>query len=377
MKVLFCDNSLYSLINFRGDIINSYVEANWEVVLLAPLDFDYIPNHNNIRYIEIQLSRTGLNPFRDLKYFCTLSSIYKKERPDYIFHYTIKPNIYGTVAATLLHIRSTSMITGLGYVFNSINLGGVIARFMYRIAMSFPEHIIALNQHIVDLLIEKHISTVDKIILLSGGEGVNLSLFGMRTDSKRNDNKTIFLMIARILYDKGYSEYVNAARIIRNEFPDVKFLLLGSLDYDYPNHVPKEVLKKDVEDGAIEYLGFQQNVRDIINKCDCIVLPSYHEGLSRVLMEALAMQKPIITTDIPGCRETVDPDRNGYIVKAHSVESLADGIRKFLALSEDERKQMGIYGRRKAEKEFDVKNVIAVYKKITDRLQTNQDNHHE
>ena len=176
----------------------------------------------------------------------------------------------------------------------------------------------------------------------------------------------------------GQIEVVHAAKEIKAAYPQTEFRLLGNVDESYPNFVPASVVRNDDEVGYINYLGFKSDVTTSLYEADCIVHPSfYNEGLSRVLMEALAMQKPIITTDIPGCRETVDPDRNGYIVKAHSVESLADGIRKFLALSEDERKQMGIYGRRKAEKEFDVKNVIAVYKKITDRLQTNQDNHHE
>lgn len=379
MKVLFCDNSLRSLLNFRGDIINSYAQDGWKVVLLAPFDCDYSPQNDNIKYIEISLSRTGQNPFYDLKYWVKLLSIYKQERPDYIFHYTIKPNVYGTLAATCLRIRSTSMIAGLGHVFNSNRIGSLIARFLYQYALAFSDYIIVLNQHIEDVLIEKHISPKRKLVLLSGGEGVNLSVFdSMYINKQKLSKKTVFLMIARLIYDKGYKEYVDAAKIIKNEYHDVEFLLLGNFDYNHPNHVPETIVRHDSDEGIIKYLGFRRDVREIIKNSDCIVHPSfYNEGLSRVLMEALAMQKPIITTDIPGCRETVDPGRNGYIVKAHSAESLADGIRQFLALSKDEREQMGIYGRRKAEKEFDVKNVIAVYKKITDRLQANQDDRHE
>ena len=177
--------------------------------------------------------------------------------------------------------------------------------------------------------------------------------------------KTVFLMVARVLYDKGYTEYVEAARIVRKEYPDAEFHLLGSVDTAYPNHVPEEVIKKDHAERIIHYLGYASNVRPIMQTADCIVLPSYHEGLSRVLIEALAMGKPIITSDIPGCRETVEEGRNGYLVPPRNIEALASAFRRFLSLSSEERKSMGSYGRMKAEREFDVKDVIAVYRKIT------------
>ena len=177
--------------------------------------------------------------------------------------------------------------------------------------------------------------------------------------------KTVFLMIARVLYDKGYQEYVDAARIIRQEHPDVEFWLLGKIDEEYPNHVPGSVVDADHSAGIICYKGFTPDVKPIEKEADCIVLPSYHEGLSRVLIEALAMHKPIITTDISGCKETVEDGRNGYLVPPRNVDALVKAIRKFLNLSQEERKAMGDYGRKKAEREFDVKNVIAVYREIT------------
>lgn len=182
--------------------------------------------------------------------------------------------------------------------------------------------------------------------------------------------KTIFLMIARILYDKGYQEYIAAAKIIKKEYPKVEFQLLGSIDEAYPNHVPESVVLKDCKDGTINYLGYKTNVRPIIQASDCIVLPSYHEGLSRVLIESLAMSKPIITTDIPGCRETVDQGKNGYLVPPKNVPALVEAIQNFINLPEIDKHLMGEYARIKVEKEFDVKNVIAVYKKITEQYLT-------
>ena len=175
----------------------------------------------------------------------------------------------------------------------------------------------------------------------------------------------IFLMIARILYDKGYAEYVNAAKTIHQKYPDAEFQLLGSIDIQYPNHVSENTVMEDNNNGTINYLGVSTDVCSIIKKADCIVLPSYHEGLSRVLIEALAMGKPIITSDIPGCRETVEEGMNGYLVPSKNSEALADAFNRFISLSDIERQKMGVYSRKKAEKEFDVKNVIAIYRKIT------------
>lgn len=174
-----------------------------------------------------------------------------------------------------------------------------------------------------------------------------------------------FLMIARVLYDKGYAEYVNAAKIIHKKYPKTQFQLLGSIDKQYPNHVSENTVMEDNNNGIINYLGVSTNVCPIIKEADCIVLPSYHEGLSRVLIEALAMGKPIITSDIPGCRETVDEGMNGYLVTPKNSEALANAFNRFILLSDYERSKMGKYSREKAEKEFDVKNVIKIYREIT------------
>ena len=173
-------------------------------------------------------------------------------------------------------------------------------------------------------------------------------------------------MIARLLYDKGYREYVEAARIIKEHYKDVVFLLLGDIDESYPNHVPREIVAQDVASGLITYLGYQSNVRDIIKQSDCIIHPTfYNEGLSRVLMEALAMSKIIIATNIPGCCETVDPGMNGFLVPPQDIRALVDAIIEFINLTEDQKKMMQKYARAKAEREFDIVNVIKEYRKIT------------
>lgn len=176
-KIIFCDNSLRELINFRGEIINDYARNGHKVILIAPINSDYSLKEPNIRIIPIEINRSGMNPFSDLKYFLKLLAIYRREKPDYIFHYTIKPNIYGSIAAKISKTPSTAMIAGLGYVFTDNSLGSKIARFLYRFSMRFPEKVLILNKYNREVLIEKKIASDEKIILLKGGEGVDLTKF--------------------------------------------------------------------------------------------------------------------------------------------------------------------------------------------------------
>lgn len=177
MKIIFSDNSLRELINFREEVILDYANGGHHVVLIAPVNQNYSPENQNIKVIPIKINRSGMNPFADLKYLMTLLSIYRKERPDYIFHYTIKPNIYGSIAAKISGIPSTAMIAGLGYVFTNKGIGSRIARMLYRFAMRFPEKVLVLNEYNRDVLISRKIVASEKIILLKGGEGVNLAKF--------------------------------------------------------------------------------------------------------------------------------------------------------------------------------------------------------
>lgn len=330
-------------------------------------DREYNWNFANIKYLPIALHRTNTNPINEVRYFLNILMIYLKEKPNYIFHYSIKPNIYGTLAAKLCRIPSTAAITGLGYMFADNGIGAMFARILYKFAMLFSEHVMVLNKSNSQYLQDLGIVPSSKIILLSGGEGVDLMRF--RPSGKENNGEhIIFLMVARPLYDKGYSEYVVAAKKIKERYDNVEFQLLGPIDLVYPNHVPKDVIMKDHNEMIINYLGASSNVIPIIEKASCVVLPSYHEGLSRSLMEAIAMGKPVITTDISGCRETVEDGRNGYLVLPKDAASLKNAFENFIHLSNEERIEMGKYGRTKAEREFDIKKVIEVYKGITDAV---------
>lgn len=176
-KILFCDNSLRELINFREDVINSYAKDGYDVILVAPCNMEYLPPYPNIRHVHISFSRSSKNPFSEMSYLIRLFRIYRKEQPDYIFHYTIKPNIYGNIAAKLCGIRSTSIVAGLGYAFNKGGVGNMVARILFRFSMQFAEYIIVLNTYNRDLLLSKRIAQSSQIILLTGGEGINLEYY--------------------------------------------------------------------------------------------------------------------------------------------------------------------------------------------------------
>lgn len=364
-KILFCDNVLWGLVNFRGSVIRHFVQQGDEVVLVAPQDDESIMKVDipeGVRYIPVRLNRCSRNPFTDLIYCAHLYRIYRKEHPDYIFHYTIKPNVYGSIAARLAGINCTGMVAGLGYGLLGDGMLSRLLAVMYRYAFKYVSSIFVLNKFNYQYLLDHKFCTSAQLRLFKGGEGVDLSAYPyVREES---GSPVVFLVVGRVLYDKGYREYVQAAKIVKQQYPDVRCQLLGMLDETYPAHVDEEELKRDVEEGTIEYLASTNDVMQYLGRSGVVVvLPSYFEGLSRSLMEACAVGRPIIATDIPGCRETVDEGKNGFLVKVKDSSSLAEGMLRYLSLSDAEKQAFSRHSRKKAEETFDVRQVIKEYEK--------------
>lgn len=370
MKILFNNNNLSGLVSFRIDIINHFIENGHDVVLVAPGHDPELEKKIPVaaRFISVSGNRTSANVADNLIYFKQLYKIFKKERPDYVFNYTVKPNVYGSMAAKLLGIPNTCMLAGLGYAFAHNDFKSKVARFLYRVSLRCTQHVMLLNEGNCNTIVSKHLCKQDKIIWLKGGEGVNLTNYPMFDNSS---DQVSFVFIGRLIPEKGYREFVEASRVIKEKYPNVKFLVVGGLDIDYPDAIQKDEIERDVANGYIEYLGQISNMLEVYNREGLVVaIPSYYsEGLNRSLMEACSCGKPVITTTIDGCKETVKDGVNGYLVEPRDVNSLVEAIEKYIELSQERKNQMSIESRKLAEMRFDVENVITVYDCIVSNTQ--------
>lgn len=370
MKILLCDNTLWGLVNFRGPIIRHFLEQGHQVVLVAPEKEDRQMRADppaGARYVPIRMGRTSTNPLSDLRLLHQLRRIYRHERPDYIFHYTIKPNIYGTLAAHSLGIPSTAMMAGMGYVFSKQSLATRLARVLYRIGLSRTRHLLLLNESNREAVLRQRLCQERKIVMLPGGEGVDCQHFA---SSPNAAEQTTFLFIGRLLWDKGYEEFVRAAELVKKEHPEARFALLGSLDPSFPGSVPYQRVEADQRRSLTEYRGFRTDMTEVYREPGLVVtLPSYYgEGMNRSLMEACATGKPIITTDIAGCRELVQPGQNGYIVPPRDAQALAQAMLRYLNLSAGQKEAFSQHSRRLALQRFDIEHVKQVYDQIIKQM---------
>jgi len=369
MKILFNNNNTFGLTVFRIDIIKHFLQCGHQVILVCPVrlvdDLEKIPPQARVHRIDANRASTGI--LDNLSYFKQLYQIFKKEKPDYVFNYTIKPNIYGAIAAKLLGIPNSCMMAGLGYAFSHNDASSLIARALYRVSMKCTQHVMLLNESNYHTIIEKRLCPQEKIIWLKGGEGVNINNYPFYDNQA---DVPTFMFIARMIAEKGYRVFVNAAREIKQRYGDkVRFQAIGTFadgSPDASSNITREEVDRDVANGYIEYLGTFSNMLEVYSRPGTVItIPSYYsEGLNRSLMEACSCGKPIITTNIYGCRETVIDGVNGYLVEPQDVNSLVDAITRYLELNDEQRQQMSLESRKLAESRFDISKVIAVYDDI-------------
>lgn len=361
MKLLFIGNTAWSMYNFRRPIFQYYQKRGFDVVIVSPPDTVYIPLLKSLgcRCYTTDIEGKGNNPIKDLFLMCRIRKILKLERPDYCFFYTIKPNIYGSMVAASLHIPYIPITTGLGYVFLVDNWVSKVAKLLYKIAFRKAKQVWFLNKD--DIMAFKKAKLVDesKISLLRG-EGIDVTRFEMND----NPEELSFLLIARMLWDKGIGEFVDAARIVKKKYPEITFKLLGFLGVDNPSAIDEKQMNYWIQEGVIEYLGTTKDVRPYIYDSSCVVLPSYREGIPFSLMEGASAGKPLIATDAVGCKEVVDDGVTGYLCRIKDAEDLARCMEKIILMSEQDRKAMGIKGREKMQKEFGIDLVIDKYDQI-------------
>lgn len=364
MKVIVALNTAWNLYNFRAGLIRALVAGGHEVVAVAPPD-EYAARLAELgcRFVPVSMDNGGTNPLRDVALFMRFLLLLCKEQPDVFLGYTAKPNIYGSIAAHLWRIPVVNNIAGLGAVFIAETWLTRLVRELYRLALSGSSRVFFQNNDDLERFVSSGVVARDKATRIPGS-GVDLRAFVPveRVNAERGPFR--FLLVARMLRDKGVVEYVEAAKIVRKSLPDVEVCLLGFVDVKNPTAISREQMSAWVAEGAVRYLGSADDVKPHLSAADCVVLPSYSEGVPRCLLEAAAMAKPVIASDAAGCRDAVDDGKSGFLCRVRDASDLAEKMIAMARLSARARVEMGRRGREKVEAEFDEWIVIDQYLRV-------------
>ena len=353
-KVLFLVNHDVVVYNFRLELVERLLMEGYQVWISSP----YGKRIDDLKklgceYVKVDISRHGMNPVKEFKLLRYYEHIIKKIKPDMVFTYTIKPNIYGAMASRKYNVPCVVNITGLGTAVENGGLVQKITVLLYRLAFTKIQRVYFQNEENKQFFVDRKLAIGRHGML--PGSGVNLDRFSLL--NYPNDKLVEFAFIARIMKEKGIDNYLEAARIIHKKYPNTIFHVCGFCESEYDGK-----LQEYVDDGSVIYHGMVRDVREIYRQVHCIIHPTYYpEGLSNVLLEACASGRPIITTDRSGCREVVDDGKNGFIVMQKNTKDLVRVIEKFLALKHDEKIAMGLTGRKKVEEKFDRQIVVEKY----------------
>lgn len=361
--IVLSANSTWYLYNFRRKMIHDFQKDGYQVVVVAPKDsYSDMFNELGVKTYSLYMDQKGKNPINDLRTFFNYIRLYKRIKPDIVLNYTIKANIYGTLAASLLSIPIINNIAGLGTLFIKNNIFTKLAIFLYRISQKRADIVIFQNNDDKELFVKYKLVNKDQIDRVPGS-GVDLIRFKPSVLREKNEKFT-FLLVARMLREKGVEVLVEAGKLLNEKGYNFEINFLGFLDVENPGAITKTEMDNWCELSYINYLGVSNSVEDVIDTSDCVVLPSYYrEGIPRTLLEAAAMAKPIITTDNVGCKEVVEHEKNGYKCKTKSIVDLSIVMERMLNVSNKEYNDMCIYSRKKMENEFDENIVINTYKK--------------
>lgn len=351
MKILIATNHSYMLYRFRRELIEALMREH-EVILSMPFvghedDFKAM----GLRCIDTKLDRRSVDPVKDIRLVKAYRAMLDEIAPDIVITYSIKPNIYMGGACKARGIPYFTNVQGLGTAFEKPVLSAVVTA-MYRRALSRAEKVFFENTENANFFTERKIVSPERVCVLPGA-GINLAEYPYLP--MRDDGVCSFLFLGRIMKEKGCDEFFAAARALKNELgPKVEFDVVGFYEDAY-----KETVDRLVSDGIIKFHGFQTNVHPYYEAADCVVLPSYHEGMSNVLLEGAATGRALITSDIPGCREAVEDGVSGYLCKTKDADALYDAMQRFLELPESRRAEMGHRSRERMEQKFSKTAVVA------------------
>ncbi len=340
MKFLLISPKNRTVYNFRGDLLREIASRGYDIVVTGP-NRDGLEKINELGALlqVIPLDKNGFSIIGDLRYLSNLYRLIKAEKPDVVLAYTIKPNIYGSIAAKLAGVKNiNTMVTGAGYAFTA--KGGrakftkLMVSILYRIAFTCTDRVIFQNKDDLRQFTELGLLKPQKCRLVDGS-GVNMELFPLVPFPEI----TTFFMLSRVIASKGVMEYLQAASQIKSKYPKVRFMLLGAIE-NISDSLKEDDLAPYIKDGVIEYFGETDDVASYYRQCSVYVLSSYREGIPRTVLEAMAMGRPILTTDVPGCRETVVEGRNGFLIPARDSDALAQKMEWFIQ-NEPEIARMG------------------------------------
>ena len=367
-NIAFVSNTSWSLYNFRIDVIEAFLQCGCQVFAIAPRD-EYSDKLSAIGaiYIPLRLDNYGNAILKDIQTIIDLHTIYRTISPDIIFHYTIKPNLFGGFAAKLCGLKYFNIITGLGKTFELSGLIHSVVMRMYRFVNQHAQGVWFLNKENLDQFMHAQLVVHNKTLILPS-EGINELKF-KSSNNQHSDRWYKFLFAGRILKDKGIYEFVNAAKFLSETYSNLKFEVLGFTNPENKNSISLKELEKWQKEGIINYLGSHEDIRPYIDKCDCVIFPSYYEeGVSRILLESASMAKPIITTDHVGCRDVVKHNYNGLLVPIKSVDALISAIEYFISLTSQQQEEMGKNGRKLVIEKYSMDQVIKIYLKECDQI---------
>lgn len=354
MKILILINNDVGLYKFRKEFLEELLKKH-EVFISSPRGpFTQKVINMGCHFIETDINRRGTNPFADIKLMLRYHKIVQKINPDLIYTYTIKPNVYGGLIAMISKTPYIATITGLG---TAVQKNGWLQKFvtnLYKVSLKKASRVFFQNSDNLKFFQENKIIK-DNQIRLVPGSGVNLTHYQYQK-YPIDSQKINFLFVGRLMVEKGINELFEAAEYFKNKESKISFHILGFMEDNLDGR-----LKELITNGTIIYHGQQSDIRPFLKDAHAIIHPSYHEGLSNVLLEAAASGRPILASDIPGCQETFDEGSTGYGFSPKSTESLINVIEKFINLPHDQKEQMGLLGRKKIEKEFDRDQVVQSY----------------
>jgi len=353
-----------SLINFRGDFIDALVQNDYDVLCAAPnFRQTYIDKIEALggKTVEFELQRTGLNPLKDLKSISQLKKIIVDNKVDLVFPYTIKPVVYGSIAAKRCNVPVVSLITGLGFTFSGITFKAkalqVVTQNMYRYALRNNSAVIFQNEDDQKLFLTKNITSKNQRTEVVDGSGINLKRFDFRTREKKPGDTVKFVIVGRLTFEKGVGLFIDAAKELLGRYSNIEFHLIGKPPQNNPDSLSETALVAFNKQGLISYHGHQTNVISLLSEADIFVLPSYYrEGVPRSILEALSVGMPIITTLMPGCKETVDEGKNGFLIPPEELEPLITAMTYFVK-NPSQIAVMGKESRKLAENKFDVHKI--------------------